>query len=260
MVVMVLVAMSFANNFLGSRMAENEFATNKQFMLTTALQIDDIAWTIGRTQTVRYSSQIGNTEVQADALKYSVEVKGTGTGGVWEPLFSDGVVTDMILFNIPVSSYSMGNNYFVRVSPTSTDSFLQRGTSATVSHVFCVEKLPMADGSFTRIVVVPTVRRLDTSIGSEHGQTNYTKFYLPSLESGIHRYLSQSITLTGDSIVKVVKSGVAQVRITVTFPSESLGFDSGFFNFVQDSEIIDLSSSAIVEFYVGNVIVKLGQV
>jgi hypothetical protein len=34
---MILVAMGFANNFLDARMAENEFSTNKQFMLTTGL-------------------------------------------------------------------------------------------------------------------------------------------------------------------------------------------------------------------------------
>ncbi|MGF3522953.1 MAG: hypothetical protein ACQXXJ_07640, partial [Candidatus Bathyarchaeia archaeon] len=33
-VVMVLVAMVYTNRFLDSRMAENEFSTNKQFMLT----------------------------------------------------------------------------------------------------------------------------------------------------------------------------------------------------------------------------------
>ena len=33
--VMILVAMGFANTFLDARMAENEFSTNKQFMLTT---------------------------------------------------------------------------------------------------------------------------------------------------------------------------------------------------------------------------------
>ena len=32
-VVMILVAMTYANTFLDTRMAENEFSTNKQFML-----------------------------------------------------------------------------------------------------------------------------------------------------------------------------------------------------------------------------------
>ncbi len=77
-VVMILVAMNFANNFLNMRMAENEFSANKQFMLTTGLQIDDIAWTIGRTQTVRYSSQFGSIKFQSSTLNYSFEVHYTG--------------------------------------------------------------------------------------------------------------------------------------------------------------------------------------
>ncbi|MCJ7714362.1 hypothetical protein MUO66_07900, partial [Candidatus Bathyarchaeota archaeon] len=61
---MVLVTAGFANTFLDARLAENEFSTNKQFLLTTALQIDDIAWTVGRTQTVRFSSKFGNMKFQ----------------------------------------------------------------------------------------------------------------------------------------------------------------------------------------------------
>ena len=43
-IVLVLVAMSYAQNFLSSSIAQNDFSTNKQFMLTTGLQIDDVAW------------------------------------------------------------------------------------------------------------------------------------------------------------------------------------------------------------------------
>ena len=213
-VVMILVAMGFANNFLDARMAENEFSTNKQFMLTTGLQIDDIAWTIGRTQTVRYSSQYGNMKFQSLALNYTFEVD---TGSGWEFLFSN--VTGMILFNVPISTYSVGNNYFERISPSSNGSFLQQGPSAPVSHVFCVEKLPMAEGNYTRIVVVSTIRVLNSTIAGpqQPNATNYFKFYLPTLEPGTHLHRSQSITMTGRDIIKIVRSGVNQVRITVTF-------------------------------------------
>ena len=120
---MILVAMGFANNFLDARMAENEFSTNKQFMLTTGLQIDDIAWTIGRTQTVRYSSQYGNMKVLSPAVTYAFEVYD---GSSWETLFSN--TTGMISFNIPVSIYSVSNNYFERILPSSNGSFLQAGS------------------------------------------------------------------------------------------------------------------------------------
>ncbi len=255
---MILVAMSFANNFLDVRMAENEFSANKQFMLTTGLQIDDIAWTIGRTQTVRYSSKFGNIKFQSAALSYSFEVNTTSG---WELLFTN--VTGMIMFNIPVSTYSVGNNYFERISPSSNGSFLQQGPSAPVSHVFCVEKLPMNEGNYTRIVVVPSIRMLNSTIaGPQQNATNYVKFYLPTLvPSSTNPYLSQSITMTGNDITKVIKSGVNKVRINVTFPNDgSLGFDSGFFNFDHISETKPLPANSVVELYIGKVLVSLGQV
>jgi hypothetical protein len=170
---------------------------------------------------------------------------------------------------MPVSTYSFGNNYFERISPSSNGSFLQQGPSAPVSHVFCVEKLPMAEGNYTRIVVVPSIRILNSTIvGPQQNATNYFKFYLPTLNRGASPYLSQSITLTGSSVTKIVRSGVNQVRINVTFPNgdPSSGFDSSFFNF--DSTTITLNSNtvpritanSVVEFYIGKVIVSLGQV
>jgi hypothetical protein len=259
---MILVAMGFANTFLDARMAENEFSTNKQFMLTTGLQIDDIAWTIGRTQTVRYSSQYGNIKFQSLAVNYTIEVDG-------EVLFSSA--TGMILFNIPVSTYSVSNNYFERIMPSSNGSFLQEGPSAPVSQVFCIEKLPMREGNYTRIVVVPSIRMLNSTIEGPSGNPmNYYKFYLPSLEPGHHLYRSQSITMTGRDITKTIRSGVSQVRINATFPSglpdSNLGFDYDFFNFdhtidqYHASESVTLLPNSVVEFYVGNVLVTIGQV
>jgi hypothetical protein len=252
-------------------MAENEFSTNKQFMLTTGLQIDDIAWTIGRTQTVRYSSRFGNIKFQTSALNYLVEVNGTGTGGVWQSLIANGTETGMIMFYIPVSTYSISNNYFERILPSSNGSFLQRGPSAPVSHVFCVEKLPMSEGNYTRIVVAPSIRMLNaTIVGPQQNATNYYKFYLPTLlRSGINPYLSQSVTMTGSDITKVTRSGISQVRINVTFPNGvplgTQGFDADFFKFDHTVgnyaiETVNLPAGSVVEFYVGKVVVSLGQV
>jgi len=259
-IVLVLVAMGFANTFLDARLAENEFATNKQFLLTTALQIDDIAWTVGRTQTVRFTSKFGNMKFQSAALRYTLEMD-TGEGLGWETVINN--VTGMIMFNVPVGVYSISNNYFERISPSSSGSFLQIGPSAPVDHVFCVEKLPMAEGNYTRIVVVPTIRMLNSSItGPQQVSTAYYKFYLPTLEPGTHRYLSQSITLQGDSITKLVKSGVDKVRFNVTFPNgdASVGFDSSFFNFDHLSETVILQDNSVIELYLGKIIVTLGKV
>lgn len=259
---MILVAVSYANNFLNSRMAANEFSANKQFMRTTGLQIDDIAWTVGRTQTIRYSSQYGNVKFEAPALTYTFEVTNKTDNTGWNTLFA--VDTGMILFNMPVSMYTMGNNYFERIS-SSNGSILQTGPSAPVTYVYEIEKLPMNEGNYTRIVAVPSVRMLNSSITGLQGSTNYYKFYLPALwRAESNGYLSQSVTLTGTDVMKQIKSGVNQVRITVTFPNGAplftTGYDSDFFKFANTSQTITLQSNSVVEFYVGKITVGLGQV
>lgn len=268
MVVMILVAMSFANDFLDKRMADNEFSANKQFMLTTGLQIDDIAWTVGRTQTIRYTSKYGNMQFQPLALNYTLEVTNKTDGTGWQTLLAND--TGMILFNMPVSMYSMGNNYFQRIS-TADNAFLHNGSSAPVTNVYCIEKLPMSSGNCIRIVAVPSIRMLTSTITGLSGSTNYYKFYLPALVRGYatNATYSQSITLIGTDIVKQTISPINQVRINVTFPNgapiSTEGFDSDFFNFdhqidaYHSSQTITLQSGSVVEFYVGKITVSVGQ-
>jgi hypothetical protein len=96
--------------------------------------------------------------------------------------------------------------------------------------------------------------------------TNYFKFYLPTLEPGTHLYRSQSITMTGKDITKIVESGVNQVRLNVTFPNAFSGFDQSFFHFesttitLTNSTVPRITNNSVVEFYIGKVIVTLGQI
>ena len=144
--------------------------------------------------------------------------------------------------------------------PSYNGSFLQQGSSAPVTQVFCVEKLPMQEGNYTRIVAIPSIRMLNSTITGPEGTSYYAKFYLPTLEQGNHQYKSQSITLTGKDVIKIVKNGVDQVRITVTFPNAASGFDADFFQFDHITETVTLLPDSVVEFYLGKVIVTLGQV
>jgi FlaG/FlaF family flagellin (archaellin) len=257
-IVMILIAMSYANNILALKMAQNEFSTNKQFMQTTAQQIDDIAWTVGRTQTVSFSSKYGNVQFQAVALNYTFRIH---TSSGWENLSISGK-TGIILYNMPVASYPLGNNFFQRLPNNVTSSFLLSGSTAPISQVICEQKVPMADGTYSRIVLVPNMRVLTSTVTS----MNYFKFYLPDLENGTNLYRSQSITLTGNGITKVTRSGVDQVIISVSFPKAVAGFDSSFFNFNSTSLTLNASSTpklpsnSVVEFYVGKVVVAIGQV
>jgi hypothetical protein len=255
---LLLVTIVFANNFLDARIAENEYSSNKQFMLTTGLQVDDVAWTIGRTQTVRYSSRYGHVKFEPLVLNYTFEVS-YDEGLTWQLALN--TTTGIILYNMPTSMITYGNNYFERIFPSSSDSFLQNGTSAPVTRIFCREKLPMADGSYTRVVVAPSIRNLTSIVGGTGG-TTYVKFYLPSLSEGSNLYLSQSLTITGNDVNKLTKTEVDKVRINVTFPYASEGYDSSFFNFESTSKVVKITdnpaSSSVVEFYIGTVIVSLG--
>jgi FlaG/FlaF family flagellin (archaellin) len=258
-IVMILIAMSYANNILGIKMAQNEYSTNKQFMQTTAQQIDDIAWTVGRTQTVSFSNKYGNVQFQAVALNYTFQIH---TSSGYENLTLSGK-TGIILYNMPVGSYSLGNNFFQRLPSNVTSPFLLSGSTAPISQVTCVQKVPMIDGTYSRIVLVPNMRVLTSTVTS----MNYFKFYLPNLENGTNLYRSQSITLTGNGITKVTRSGVDEVKISVSFPkASSLGFDASFFNFNNTSITLNssstprLPSNSVVEFYVGKVVVAIGQV
>ena len=85
--------------------------------------------------------------------------------------------------------------------PSNNGSFLQWNASAPVSQVFATQKAPMKDGSYARIVAVPTVRVLNsTLITGANSEVSYYKFYLPLLNSTSNPYLSQSVTLTGSSL------------------------------------------------------------
>ena len=248
-VVLLLVTVTFANNFLNARMAENEFSAVKQFMQTVGLQIDDVAWTIGRTQTIRYASKFGQVNFESLALNYTVYVND-----VYLADYSTGI----LLFNMPISKYSVTNNYHERIFPSSDSSFLQMGTSALVSHVYAIEKVPMDDGSFIRVVVAPSIRMLNSTISTGGEEKNYFKFYLPILSSGTHPRHSQSVTLSGNTVSVKTEGTVNKVKINVFPLKGSLGFDEDFFKFESLEEEVDVPDGSIIEFYTGEVIVSLG--
>jgi len=254
-VVLLIVTIVFANNLLNARMAENEFSAMEQFMQTVGLQIDDVAWIIGRTQTIRYASEFGQVSFEYGALNYTIYVdKGAGYD-YNNPLASNR--TGVLLFNMPISRYSLGNNYYESIFP-SDRSFLQKGTSAPVSYVYATEKLPMPDGSFIRVVVAPIIRMLNSTISMGETQNNYFKFYLPILSNGTSPHNSQSVTLTGKNVLVKTENSVNVVKICVSFPRIGEGFGSDFFNFDSEEKVVYVPEGSIIEFYTSEVSVSLG--
>jgi hypothetical protein len=256
LVVLVLVAMNYANTSLTSQLAGDEFNANKLFMQSSGLQIDDVAWTIGRTETVDYTAKYGQVTFVPNVINYTIEIKN---GASWQTIYNS--TTGMILFKMPVNDYSLGNNYFSRIMPSNNGSFLQWNASAPVSQVFATQIAPMNDGSYARIVAVPTIRALNSTLITGG---SYYKFYLPSLVSGSNPYLSQSVTLTGINLTNLTPSGtITEVRFNATalaVPSSPPGFNSSFFNFDHASETANIPSGSFVEFYIGTVEVSIGMV
>ncbi len=251
MVALITVALGFASNYLVLRMAESEFNAALQFMQTLGLQIDDVAWIIGRTETARYSSNYGSV-VFEPALKYTVYID-TGTEDLNQTFYSG--TTGIVCFNMPVSQYSLGNNYYTLVYPPTDSGFLSNDASSPIAKVFAVEKLPMADGSFIRVAVMPTIRMLNVTIGD----TTFVRLYLPVLSKGETPRRFQSITLTGESVSRKAET-VTGIRIALALPLSESGFNQSFFNLSQLEESIPLdeASNIVLELYIGDVDVALG--
>jgi hypothetical protein len=263
-VVMVLVAMFFANNYLQSTLSQDEFKANKQFMLTEGLQIDDVAWTTGRTQTSIFSSRYGTVSFEPAALDYTFEIRNSA--GVWSTIgnWSTGIV----MFNMPTSIFTLGDGYFEPIFP-SNSSFLQEGSAAPVSQVFVSQKNSMTRGSDLRVVATPAIRLLNSTIATQSEQQNYLKFYLPVLSTGNNLYLTQSITQTGTGISKIGLTDVTQIRVTAAIPApaQALGYDLGdrssqsFFRFESNSVTFPstpLVSPSTLELYIATVSVSIG--
>jgi hypothetical protein len=69
---------------------------------------------------------------------------------------------------------------------------------------------------------------------------------------------SQSITLIGKDITVYRESNVESVRVTINYPKESLGYNSDFFHFPHNVQVIYVPEGTELEFYTGEVEINLG--
>lgn len=260
-IALLMVTIVFINNRLWSSVAESDFNSARQYMQTVGLQIDDVAWTMGRKETVRYASSYGSVSIsQTEAINYTIYVKTQGSSTYQ---YFANYASHILLFNIPTSKYSLANDYYEQIYPQTTSTITFSGTSAPVARVFAREILPMTDGNFARIVVTPAVRVLSSSVNSSSSKVYYLKLYLPVLEAGSAHGSAQSVTMTGASIVTSTLSKITSINVTVTFPltTRAQGFDSSFFRFSSLSQVINVPggyNDAILELYGGKVETVLG--
>lgn len=260
-IALLMVTLVFVNNRLWVSVAESEFSSARQYMQTIGLQIDDVAWTVGRKETVRYSSSYGSVNILQNAINYTISVKTQGNPSY--QYFTHNL-SSILLFNMPVARYSLADGYYEQVYPQATSSITYSGTSAPVARVFAVEKLipPMSDGNFARIVVTPVIRVSSSSVNSSSNKVYYIKLYLPVLKAGSAHGSAQSITMTGTSIETRTLSKITSIKVTVNFPlTTPQGFNDAFFHFSSMSQEIPVPpgyNDAILELYAGKVETVLG--
>jgi hypothetical protein len=196
-----------------------------------------------------YASQFGQIAFQSVTLNYALYVNSTNT---WIANFTTGA----LFFNMPTYSYNIANNYTELLSPTSYSSFVLSGPSAPVSHVFVIERVPMSNGNYVRIVVAPSIMMLNSTVAT----TSYYNFYLPILQpAASNLHVSQSLTLTAIAFNVQTVNNVNKITIIASFPQSALGFDSTFFDFNSSAVNVQVPTGSCVEFYTGNVTVSLGE-
>jgi hypothetical protein len=161
---------------------------------------------------------------------------------------------------MPVSYYSVSNRYFSQVWPSQVLNPVNNGSSAPVATVFAVEKVPMSDGSYIRVVAAPVIRLMNSTIVTQTNSTFYFNLYLPVLSLTSSPRLSQSVTLKGNSISIGTQNTVSSISVTVSFPTS--GFDNTFFHFPRTTELITAPQrqglTCVAQLYTGSVAVSLG--
>jgi uncharacterized MnhB-related membrane protein len=254
-IVLVTVAMIFANNLLTASIAQGDFNSAKQFMQTVAMQTDDVAWQMGQTQTVRYASTYGTMNVLNGALNYTIIMTST-TGSKQTYTFS----TAIIYFYMLSSYYSVSNNYFSQVWPLQVLNPVNNGSSAPVATVFAVEKIPL-NGSYIRVVAAPVIRLTNSTITtSSTSSTFYFNLYLPVLSLASSPRLSQSVTLKSNSISIGTQNNLQSISVAVSFPKS--GFDNTFFHFPRTTQLFTAPQqqglTCVAQLYAASVAVSLG--
>ena len=246
-VVLVLVAMSFATTFLEARISESEFASVRQFMQTAAVQVDDVAWTPWRTQTFRHSCKYGRMIFISGALNYTICYKNASG----EYYISE--LSGILAYEMPISKYNMYDGYFDLVYPTS-DSLVFKGATAPVARVFAIEKL--STGNYVRLVLNPCVRVVEANVS---GEKQY-KVYLPILYKAEPKGNNPTVTFTSTQLSSLVIPNVTEIRIVVT----SLIYDADFFvespasvDKIAD-EVIDVDDGSTLILYISEVRVSVG--
>ena len=256
MMIGVTLGFSFIQANLALRSAEYDFVAAKSFMERVGLHIDDVAWVTGRTETVRYTAQNGELDVESAVLRYSIQLYD-GTTPL--PISEFSIDVGAIFFNVPTSLYSLGNGYFERIHPEFAEELVISGTSGPITQVFAIQPNPIpTEDTYLKVVIASLLRYVVSNVSLPDQSNSYIRFYLPNPILGDAPTTSQSITLTGQSIAVYRDSDVDHIEVTVSFPQLDRGYDNTFFQFPQVTQTIDVPTGTEFELFASEVEVNIG--
>jgi hypothetical protein len=260
-VMALAMTLSFVQSNLIRREAENEFTFAKVFMKTVGLQVDDVAWQTGQLDSLQYSSQNSEMFLRTGIISYTVVINYAGT----TPPPPETLTYNLngLFYSIPVSKYNLENLYHENILPGEMTKLVQNKPTEPITRVFVVQKNPIAtEGDYVRIGVIPLFRYIEYDITFSSGTTEYKKFFLTDLVTGLGTPSSpQYINLYSSKIDSLIRRGVQSMTFTVGYPRAAEGYDSEFFNFKDKNGaslefkqiIFSPAEGATVEIYVSTV-------
>jgi len=254
------ITLVFVQSNLTRGEAENNFVFAKVFMKTLGLQVDDVAWQTGQMDTIQYSSRDGEMFLREGILEYEIKVKYVGESGE-TPIAN--YVLNGLFFSVPISKYSLDNSYFTELLPGDMSTLILSRSTDPVARVFVVQKNPIGpegeyESEYIRIGLIPVIRATSYSITTPTGvgttTTKYCKLLLAKLQTGLGTPSApQYVTLLGTDITARVLKGVETLTVTVHYPRSGEYYNSEFFRFPQETQILTFEGGAEVEIYVSTV-------
>jgi hypothetical protein len=247
------ITLSYVNSTLTRRQGENDFESAKIFMKNLGLQIDDVAWTKGRVDTVHFTSQYGQIEYLPDTIQYTITYKNE-TNTVATQVYKSSI----FMFNVPTEKYYLDEGYYESLLPTEVTSLVFYGESAPATRVFAIQKSAVGGNNFLRIVIVPVLRYRNYTVTFTGSTLRYVRIYLPELEQGSASPLPKSVVLTGQSIRTETIQNITGIDVRVDFLRSGALYDNEFFKFPDITQTITFTGISQVETYVGSVKLDYG--
>jgi hypothetical protein len=240
----VNLALNWVNATLTRKNGEADFESAKIFMKTIGLQVDDVAWTQGRVDTVRFASEFGLLQYLPDALQYTLTYKNSVDAIVGTSTFSSSI----FMFNMPTIKYSLSEGYYELLLPSTESALVDSGVSAPVMKVFVRQLYEAGDSDFLRVAAVPMIRMREHTITVGTSTKSFVSLYIPKLD-GKATASKSMIVLSGKEIKPETFLNVKKITVTVTCLDPN--YSSNFYNFQSTSQDITLTNVSTVQAFEG---------